>query len=58
MPRDAGQMTTLRPSPVAIHDYGDVPRQIIQIKFVEKAGLFEADVLQKFGGFHNISLKG
>jgi hypothetical protein len=57
MSRDARQMTTLRPSPIAIHDYGDVLRQPLQIEFIEEQRLLEAGILQKFSGFHKISLK-
>src|ERR1700678_2767714 len=57
MPRDTRQVTPLRPSPVAIHNYSDVLRQVLQFELIEKAGLCEADILQKFGGFHKISPK-
>ena len=38
MAGDARQMALLRPAAVAVHDDGDVLRQMFQVEFIEKGG--------------------
>ena len=56
---NAGQMTPLRPAAVSIHDDGEVPRQALQIEFLDKFRFFAVRVLQKFVffSFHRPWLK-
>src|SRR5579859_337438 len=50
MAGNARQVPLLRPPPVAIHDYGHVPRQATQIKFSEKKRLLGRQRSQRAGG--------
>jgi hypothetical protein len=57
MSRDAGQMATLRPPAVAVHDDGQVFGQLPEINFIEKLRFFAVGGFQKFACFHSVSLE-
>jgi hypothetical protein len=48
----ARQVPALGPATVAVHDYGDVLRETLQIDFIERGCFLGVRGLQQFSGFH------
>src|SRR6266853_5221126 len=55
VPRDSGQVTALRPAPIAVHDYGDVLGKLVGVKLREQTLFLNAGWFERVRYFHAIN---
>src|SRR6267143_5076666 len=55
VPRDSGQVTPLRPAPIAVHDYGYVLGKLVGVKLREQTLFLNAGWFERVRYFHAIN---